>query len=212
MRRWWLGLLGLGLAANLLLVADALTVGLIVPLAAAQGTAAAAPHTEAAETGHGAEGATAACLEAETTYRNLVRELTEQTQQAQGERQQLVERERQLGVLTAELEQRTTLLDAREKRLLEQRKQVEQAASPSFEKLLKAYEGMEPGNAASALHELLPQGRETVIDLLLGMKPRQSAAALDALAAQYPREAADLSREIWARQPQNRPKRPEDAP
>lgn len=238
MRRFLLSLLTTLVLANVLLVADALTLGLVVPRAEAQsatppgteaqdssagtaetaGAAAAVGAVDAAadgaahdtESAHRAPPATdravvsgndPACLEAETTYRNLVNELGATRKRLEQESSELAERERQIGVLTSELDRRKTELDATAKRLAAEEKRLAQAAAPSFDKLLKAYEGMDPANASAALHELYPKDRQTVIDLLLGMKPRQSAAALDALAASYPREAADLSYEIWSKQP-----------
>lgn len=206
MRRVLIGLLAIAVLANLALVVDALTLGWIVPQVQAQAAAGdlAGGAPQLRERGEAPPVNDSACAEAEATYRNLVGELTDQRRQLDKETQDLSERERQVGVLTAELEQKKSELDALQKKLTADDKRLSLAAAPSFDKLLKAYEGMDPANAASSLHELYSKDRQTVMDLLLGMKPRQSAAALDALAASYPREAADLSYEIWKRQPQNK--------
>ncbi len=206
MRRVLVGLLAIAVIANVALVVDALTLGWVVPQVQAQAPSgnleSAAP--ELHERSEIPPASDPACVEAETTYRNLVSELTDQRRQLDKQTQDLAERERQAGVITAEQENKQAELDALEKKLTVESKRVALAMAPSFEKLLKAYEGMDPANAASSLHELYSKDRQTVIDLLLGMKPRQSAAALDAVAASYPREAADLSYEIWKRQPQNK--------
>lgn len=206
MRRVLIGLLAIAVLANVALVVDALTLGWIVPQVQAQTPAGdlSGGTPQLREKGETPPASDAACVEAETTYRNLVGELTDQRRQLDKETQDLSERERQVGVLTLELEKKKAELDALQKKLTAEDKRLSLAAAPSFEKLLKAYEGMDPANAASSLHELYSKDRQTVMDLLLGMKPRQSAAALDALAASYPREAADLSYEIWKRQPQNK--------
>lgn len=206
MRRVLIGLLAIAVLANVALVVDALTLGWIVPQVQAQAPAGdlSGGTPQLREKGETPPVSDSACVEAETTYRNLVGELTDQRRQLDKETQDLSERERQVGVLTLELEKKKAELDALQKKLTAEDKRLSLAAAPSFEKLLKAYEGMDPANAASSLHELYSKDRQTVMDLLLGMKPRQSAAALDALAASYPREAADLSYEIWKRQPQNK--------
>jgi flagellar motility protein MotE (MotC chaperone) len=201
--------LAVGAFVNVLLLIDALSVNWLVPHALAEEVA--APDTNPAsappavhEQRETPDADTPACEQAELTYRNLVGELTEQRKRLDQETQSLSERERQLSVLTAELEKRDGELDALAKQLEVEKQRLETAAAPSFEKLLKAYEGMDPINAASSLHELVGKDRQTVIDLLLGLKPRQSAAVLDALAAEHPREAADLSYEIWKKQPANK--------
>ena len=75
--------------------------------------------------------------------------------------------------------------------------------APNFERLLKAYEGMDPENAAAALAELYTRDRKVVIDVLLGLEARQAAATLDALAATHPQQAAALSLEIWKNDPKH---------
>jgi flagellar motility protein MotE (MotC chaperone) len=73
------------------------------------------------------------------------------------------------------------------------------APRAAFDRLLKAYEGMDPENAAAALAEIYKKERQVVVEVLLGMKPRQAAAVLDALAATAPSIAAELSLEVWRR-------------
>ncbi len=64
---------------------------------------------------------------------------------------------------------------------------------------------MDPDNAAAALASLYGKERQAVIEILLGMKPRQAAAVLDALAARAPSVAAELSLAAWQRERGERP-------
>ena len=68
---------------------------------------------------------------------------------------------------------------------------------PSFLRLQRAYENMEPDTAARALARLAERDRDAVVELLLGWKPRTSGAILDAITLIDAGLAADLSYEIW---------------
>ncbi|UCF68777.1 MAG: hypothetical protein JSV80_05675 [Acidobacteriota bacterium] len=140
----------------------------------------------------------------EQVLRQLVAELTLQREQLEQKAAAMAERERQLAVVRAELETEREQIEALRAQAVEERKKLAEMGSPSFDRLLKAYEGMEAENAARALAELYERDRLVVVDLLLGLKPRQSAATLDALAAANPKIAAELSYEIWKRDPERR--------
>lgn len=142
--------------------------------------------------------------QARKTYVALIEDLTEQKSALESREADLTERERQFAVLKEELRREREAIEGLRDDVAGQRKKIEELRSPSFDRLLKAYEGMEPGNAASALVELYDRDRMVVVDLLLGLKPRQAAATLDALAAASPQIAADLSLEIWKKDPDRR--------
>jgi flagellar motility protein MotE (MotC chaperone) len=141
---------------------------------------------------------------ARETYLQLIDELTEQKARLDARAEQLAERERQFTVLRQELIAERQRIEASGEQVAAERAALESMRSPSFDQLLKAYEGMEPENAASALTELYAKDRLVVVDLLLGIKARQAAGTLDALAASSPEIAADLSLEIWKRDPDRR--------
>ena len=188
------------LVVNALVVVDALTRGMLVPRAEAKGSVAerarpAAPVAPAASVTPAA--AEAGASEAEAAYRALIIELQQQKQA---------------------LDRRAGELADRERRLREQDQSSEggaevrpggrggaaggaTASAPhaAFDRLLRAYEGMDPENAAAALAKLYTRERQVVVEVLLGMKPRQAAAVLDAIAATAPSVAAELSLEIWKR-------------
>ena len=71
------------------------------------------------------------------------------------------------------------------------------ADDPSFSRLQRAYENMEPDSAAAALAELAALDQKAVLQLLSGWKPRTSSQILDALTQIDPGLAARLSYEIW---------------
>ncbi len=198
LRRVLRSILFVALAANALLVVDALTLGVVVPrvVAGDQGADGSKQPEELHPLDRGPE------VEAET-YRSLVGELEEQRKVLEAKARELVERERELTAarkeLDAEREELARLRDEAKK----ERERLEQLRSPSFDRLLKAYEGMDPANAAAALVELYGRNRRVVVDLLLGMKPRQAAGTLDALASTHPKIAADLSWEIWQKDPRH---------
>lgn len=202
------------LLGNMVLVLDALTLGWLTPRAVAESEPkkkAAAEETTGKEKGERGEAAEPEAkpapdlpvvtpTEGSRAYQALVDQLTAQKTLLEKKAADLAERERQFQVLRQELTAR----------------QPDAPAAPSptapaaaggkpeptvFTKLLKAYEGMDPANAASALAELAGRDRKVVVDILLGMKARQAAALLDSLAATSPAIAADLSYEVWRRDP-----------
>ncbi len=201
LRRVLRSVLFVALAANALLVVDALTLGVLVPRVVAGDQQ---PDGSARDGGSDPEELhpldRGPEVEAET-YRTLVQELEEQRKVLEEKARQLVERERELTAarkeLDAEREEIARLRDEAKK----ERERLEALRSPSFDRLLKAYEGMDPANAASALVELYRKNRRVVVDLLLGMKPRQAAGTLDSLASTHPKIAAELSWEIWQKDP-----------
>jgi flagellar motility protein MotE (MotC chaperone) len=189
------------LVLNALLVVDALTVGLLVPRAEARAPVAARAGADArgerpgparnaaADADAGVVPGEAGAAEAEAAYRALVAELMRQKQA---------------------LDRRAAALAEREQRVAgaEQALQVRGGAPepPSgFERLVRAYEAMDPDNAAAALASLYGKERQAVIEILLGMKPRPAAAVLDALAAHAPSVAAELSQAAWQRERGQRP-------
>ena len=168
------------LTVNALVVVDALTFGVLVPRAEAKGvigerTRPSAPATVRAEAGSGE-------AEAEAAYRALVAELQQQKQVLDRRADELAERERRLQALEQSLDAKAVA-----------------APRAGFDRLLKAYEGMDPENAAAALAEVYRKDRQVVVEVLLGMKPRQAAAVLDSIAAAAPAIAAELSLEVWKR-------------
>lgn len=219
--RW---LLLAAFATNTIVFLDILTVGKLVPhTIAEEGATAGDSSGDEAEFASGEEArilsvdgtrkeffdATEVGLkEAMETYRNLLEEVTGQKEALDRKAAELVERERQIQMVRAELDKEHERVQKVRDEVRKERENLAVMRSPSFDKLLKAYEGMEPDNAAIALSELHGKDRLVVVDLLLGLKPRQSAAALDALAALAPRIAADVSYEIWKRDPQRKRRDP----
>lgn len=186
------------LVINALLVVDALTVGLLVPraearapVAARAGADARAAEVEAgaAEAEAGVAEAEAGAGEAEAAYRALVVELTRQKQALDRRAAALAEREQQVAGAQQALQARGGA----------------PAPTSGFERLVRAYEAMDPDNAAAALASLYGKERQAVVEILLGMKPRQAAAVLDALAARAPSVAAELSLAAWQRERGQRP-------
>lgn len=138
---------------------------------------------------------------AKQIYERLVEQLLTRQQELEKASEAVAERERQIEVVRAELDKRRQeIVDAR-KAFEDEQKALAESKAPSFDRLLKAYEGMEPVNAAKAMAEIYDKDREVVVDLLLGLKPRQAAGILDSLAATSPKQTADLSLEIWKRDP-----------
>lgn len=166
------------LTVNALGVVDALTFGVLVPRAEAKGAVGERVRPPAPAAGHTEAGSS----EAEAAYRALVAELQQQKQVLDRRADELAERERQL-------------------QALERSATAKAAAAPraGFDRLLRAYEGMDPENAAAALAEVYRKDRQVVVEVLLGMKPRQAAAVLDSIAAAAPPIAAELSLEVWKR-------------
>jgi flagellar motility protein MotE (MotC chaperone) len=194
-RRALVAAAAVALAINALLAVDALTVGLLVPRAEARAPVAAragagAGVGEAATASRtGVAGAEAGAAEAEAAYRALVAELTRQKQALDRRAAALAEREQRVAGAQQALQARGGAPE-----------------SPSgFERLVRAYEAMDPDNAAAALASLYGKERQAVTEILLGMKPRQAAAVLDALAARAPSVAAELSLAAWQRERGQRP-------
>ncbi|HHN75122.1 MAG TPA: hypothetical protein ENK10_07850 [Acidobacteria bacterium] len=197
--------LGLAVAANGALILDALTFGLFVPRVLAQdalgdGSEKAVQDGETSGEG-GVDPTDTGPQQAEEVYRNLVDELTRQKAVLERKAKELAERERQLEIVRAELLAEREAIDKQKKELAREREAFESEGAPNFGRLLKAYEGMDPENAASALAELYARDRDVVVDLLLGLKSRQAALILDALAATHPKIAAELSLQIWKQDP-----------
>jgi flagellar motility protein MotE (MotC chaperone) len=185
------------LVVNALVVVDALTRGMLVPRAEAKGSVAerARPAAPAASVTPAA--AEAGASEAEAAYRALIIELQQQKQALDRRAGELADRERRLR------EQNQSPEDGAEVRPGGRGGAAGGATASAphtaFDRLLKAYEGMDPENAAAALAKLYAKERQVVVEVLLGMKPRQAAAVLDAIAATAPSVAAELSLEIWKR-------------
>ncbi|MDQ7006554.1 MAG: hypothetical protein Q9Q40_04940 [Acidobacteriota bacterium] len=197
--------LGLAVAANGALILDALTFGFFVPRVLAQDALAnAGDQDSTANDMQGVHPAETGPRQAEEVYRDLVEALTRQKEALERKARELTERERQLAVVRAELLAEREALDKQKAELARQREELENAGAPNFGRLLKAYEGMDPENAASALAELYARDRNVVVDLLLGLKSRQAALTLDALASTHPKIAAELSLQIWQKDPKVR--------
>jgi len=189
------------LVVNALLLVDALTTGILVPRVVAQDRqpdGSARENLADPEELHPIERGPE--VEAET-YRSLVEELEQQRSALEERARRIVEREREVLAARKELDARREELERLRDEAKKERERLEALRSPSFDRLLKAYEGMDPANAAAALVELYGRNRRVVVDLLLGMKPRQAAGTLDALASTHPKIAADLSWEIWKKDP-----------
>lgn len=166
------------LTVNALVVVDALTFGVLVPRAEAKGVVGERTRPPAPATGRVEAGSS----EAEAAYRALVADLQQQKQVLDRRADELAERERRLQALEQSLDAKAVT-----------------APRAGFDRLLKAYEGMDPENAAAALAEVYRKDRHVVVEVLLGMKPRQAAAVLDSIAAAAPPIAAELSLEVWKR-------------
>lgn len=214
-RKVLVALLVAGTIANGILLADALLWGLLVPVAEAE------PQPPGEDSGAGdgdeADGEQAEEREkpehpalqggkiARATYRRLIDEVSAHKERLEERASRLSERERQLGVAQEELRAERERIEKLREKLRQERAEAGGATAPSFERLLKAYEGMEPENAASALSRLYERDRNVVVDVLLGLRSRQAALVLDAVAATHPQIAADLSLEIWQKDPRRRP-------
>jgi len=159
------------LALNALLVAGALGAGAFVVRADGRPKAEVEP---------------ARATASEAAYRALIADLQRQREALDRRAIELAERERQLLVLQKSVLARVAAEDA-------------PRVPTALERLLRAYEGMDPDNAAAALVTLYAQDPRIVTDLLLGMKSRQAAEVLDAIAAVRPEIAAELSLGIWRR-------------
>ena len=121
---------------------------------------------------------------------------------------QLVERAEQLRRREAELDEVLRGLEIQQ-RITERNTEAEPTAggagpvepppepNEAFQRLLRAYENMEPESAAVALAELATLDTEAVLQLLSGWKPRTSGQILDALTQTHPVLAAELSYRIW---------------
>ncbi len=200
MRRILMAVLAVAVLANVVLVLDALTFGALVPPAGAQSL----PPVDTA-TSEGSEQplhpADAGPQTEKETYRRLVDELVTQRDRLEQRARELLERERQLSVLRDELKTERDQIEAARQELVKEKEDYLSLGRPNFDRLLKAYEGMDPENAAAALAELYGKDRKVVIDVLLGLKARQAAQTLDALAAIKPKIAADISFQIWSQDP-----------
>ena len=185
------------LVVNALVVVDALTRGMLVPRAEAKGSVAerARPAAPAASVTPAA--AEAGASEAEAAYRALIIELQQQKQALDRRAGELADRERRLRGQDQSPEGGAEVRPGG--RGGAAGGATASAPHTAFARLLKAYEGMDPENAAAALAKLYAKERQVVIEVLLGMKPRQAAAVLDAIAATAPSVAAELSLEIWKR-------------
>ncbi len=199
LRRVLMAFLVVAVLANAALVLDALTLGVFVPATIAQVPAALPSGPESVvELPHAADAGPD--MERET-YSRLVDELKLQRERLEEKARGLLERERQLTVAREELKSERETIEAERKALAQAQEDFKNLGTPNFDRLLKAYEGMDPENASAALAELYRRDRKVVIDILLGMKARQAAQTLDALAATHAQQAADLSLEIWQRDP-----------
>ncbi len=195
-RRTLMFLMMTAIAANAVLLVDSLTTGVLVPRVEAREPAAtpaaSAPPAAAAKPQPAAATVPAAPADTiEQTYLDLVAQLTAHNETLTRKEQELAERERQFAVLRQELLAEKANAPAA----------GAAAKSAAFDKLLKAYEGMDPANAAAAMAELYNKDRGVTVDVLLGLKARQSGAILDALAETSPTIAAELSLEVWKRDP-----------
>jgi flagellar motility protein MotE (MotC chaperone) len=187
-RRLRTRILRLGLAVvlggNVLLLGDVLLPGRIVPWAIAQGSGAPGEAAEGEET-------PGPPRSFETVYRDLVTRLEGREKELDGRARDLVDRERRIEVLLADLETAHAALAAAQEQ--------DDGDREGFQHLLRAYENMEPENAARALEKLHEKDSTAVTDTLLGLGPRKSGAILDAIAASRPELAAEVSFEIIRR-------------
>jgi flagellar motility protein MotE (MotC chaperone) len=67
-----------------------------------------------------------------------------------------------------------------------------------FQKIVRAYENMEPENAAAALLRLSRRDIRSTVRTLLAMSPRKCGAILDAISAKAPDTAAAITSEMIA--------------
>jgi hypothetical protein len=142
------------------------------------------------------EAAEAQAKEAEKAYRELIQELTDQKAALDKKAKEIAERERQLGVLRQELAAQQATAAPAAGAGGGAAKAGQGPQSDSFKKTVKAFAGMDAENAAKALAELYTRDRDTALDLMLALPARKAAAVMDALAAQKPAMAADLSSEM----------------
>lgn len=199
-----IAVLVLAVAANVLLIGDIVVGGGFLPTASAS-SAPAKPVAKAATPAPAKPGTAAPprtvspdpeVREAEAAYRALIGELTDQKAQLEKKAQELAERERQLGVLKQELAaQQAAAVEAKPAAAAA----PAPAATENFKRLVKAYGGMEPDNAARALTELYERDPDVALDVLLGLSARRAAAVMDALASSKPSLAAEISSEITHR-------------
>lgn len=133
--------------------------------------------------------------EIRATYESLVRELQEQRAKLDARERAQNERERQLGILQRRIDEEFARLE------------TARAAGPrgrggerdaGFTKLVRAYEAMDPDNAAQAIAALHAKDATAALELLLALPARRTGAILDALAASDARLAALVSREMAA--------------
>lgn len=142
-----------------------------------------------------AEAERAVKKEVEEVYVALVNELTEQKKTLERKQAELVERERQLGVLRAEFEVQGKTAPA-EPPAAASAKPTKPTEAESFKKLVKTYAGMEPENAAKALIELYARDRDGAVELMLALPARKASAVLDAITARKTSIAAEISFEM----------------
>lgn len=136
--------------------------------------------------------------EMRATYESLLADL-EARQRALVERnRELDERERQLGVLQRRVAEGMTHLGAA-------RAQLKQASVNApvdgFTKLVRAFDAMDPDNAAAALVALHARDSEAALELLLALPARRAGVVLDALAANDAKLAAVLSHAMMSESP-----------
>lgn len=200
-RRRLLAVLAAANVLNAVAIGVLLASGWLWPVAEAQE---AVPHRGLEPALDGSDMTRLGAEQAKETYVALIEELTTRRASLDERAERLAERERQFVVFREELEAERERIEKVREEIAAERTALEEMRSPSFEQLLKAYGGMDAENAASALVELYDKDRMVVVDLLLGLKARQAGATLDALAATNPQVAADLSFEIWRRDPDRR--------
>ena len=190
LRHVLVGVLGAAVLVNLIIAADILgNLGLLPGAEAGAKEEVRAPKD--------APAANAGAKEAEAAYKALVSELQAQKQTLDKKSQELAERERQVGVVRAELQAQQDQQPAQAARPGQQGSGGAQSQpGDSFKRLVKAFAGMEPENAARALAELYNRDRDTAIDLMLALPARRSGAILDALAQTKPGLAADISADM----------------
>ena len=190
LRHVLVGVLGAAVLVNLIIAADILgNLGLLPGAEAGAKEEVRAPKD--APAGY------AGAKEAEAAYKALVSELQAQKQTLDKKSQELAERERQVGVVRAELQAQQDQQPAQAARPGQQGSGGAQSQpGDSFKRLVKAFAGMEPENAARALAELYNRDRDTAIDLMLALPARRSGAILDALAQTKPGLAADISADM----------------
>jgi len=190
LRHVLVGVLGAAVLVNLIIAADILgNLGLLPGAEAGAKKEVRAPKD--------APAGNAGAKEAEAAYKALVSELQAQKQTLDKKSQELAERERQVGVVRAELQAQQDQQPAQAARPGQQGSGGAQSQpGDSFKRLVKAFAGMEPENAARALAELYNRDRDTAIDLMLALPARRSGAILDALAQTKPGLAADISADM----------------